>query len=186
MTHNDARGDCEKFAHYLDQFKQIAGQLSDSDLTRIREAVALLFLQILYDETVAVHNLIGLISPEAANIAHYGAAFPETARVGAYDPSINNNATAVVRVRTEAVHKAKLTNRVTYETARRETAQFILAVAANTWVQELWYTETIYNEVAQNALLYHLQAGCTGRHTLDLLVLHNEMQRYHFEVEGIP
>ena len=28
--------------------------------------------------------------------------------------------------------------------------------------------------------------GFTGRHTLDLLVLHNEMQCYHLEVEGIP
>ena len=26
----------------------------------------------------------------------------------------------------------------------------------------------------------------TGRHALDLLALHNEMQRYHLEVEGIP
>ena len=32
----------------------------------------------------------------------------------------------------------------------------------------------------------HLQAGCNGRHALDLLALHNEMQRYHLEVEGIP
>ena len=31
-----------------------------------------------------------------------------------------------------------------------------------------------------------MQAGCTGRHALDLLTLHNEMQRYHLEVEGIP
>ena len=29
-------------------------------------------------------------------------------------------------------------------------------------------------------------SGCTGRHALDLLALHNEMQRYHLEVEGIP
>ena len=28
--------------------------------------------------------------------------------------------------------------------------------------------------------------GCTGRHALDLLALHNEMQRYHLEFEGIP
>ena len=28
--------------------------------------------------------------------------------------------------------------------------------------------------------------GCTGRHALDLLALHNEMQSYHLEVEGIP
>ena len=28
--------------------------------------------------------------------------------------------------------------------------------------------------------------GCTGQYALDLMVLHNEMQRYHLEVEGIP
>ena len=28
--------------------------------------------------------------------------------------------------------------------------------------------------------------GRTGRHALELLVLHNEMQRYHLEVEVIP
>ena len=47
-------------------------------------------------------------------------------------------------------------------------------------------TQTIYSEVSAKDLLAHLQAGCTGRHALDLLELHNEMQRYHLEVEGIP
>ena len=86
---------------------------------------------------------------------------------------------AVIRARTEASHKAKRADRTTYETVRRDTTQFVLDVAADTWVQELRDTETIY-------LLSHLQAGCTGRHALDLLALHNEMQRYHLEVEGIP
>ena len=54
-----------KFSNSLDNFEPIVRQLSDSDLTRLREAVAPL-LQILYDETAAVHNLIGLIQPEAA------------------------------------------------------------------------------------------------------------------------
>ena len=43
-----------------------------------------------------------------------------------------------------------------------------------------------HTNVAPKALLAHLQAGCMGRHTLNLLELHNEMQRYHLEVEGIP
>ena len=82
--------------------------------------------------------------------------------------------------------KAKRTDRATYETAQQETTHFVFAVVADTWVQELQDTETIYTEVASKDLLSHLQAGCTGRHALDLLELHNEMQRYHLEVEGIP
>ena len=43
-----------------------------------------------------------------------------------------------------------------------------------------------YTDVASKAIIAHLQGGCTGRHALDLLVLHNEMQCYNLEVEGIP
>ena len=85
-----------KFDHSLDQCEPIAGQASKSDLTRIREVVAPLLLQILYNEMGAVHNLIGLIWPEAAYITSYGAALPETARFGSYDPYIDDDATAVV------------------------------------------------------------------------------------------
>ena len=62
----------------------------------------------------------------------------------------------------------------------------MLAVVADTWFHELRDPETIYTEVDPRDLLAHLQAGCTGRHALDFLALHNEMQRYHPEVEGIP
>ena len=150
-----------------------------SDLTIIREAVAPLLLHIPYNKTGAVHNLIGLIRPEAAYIARYGAAFPEPARVGAYNTLINDDATAVVRKRTETAHKAKRTYRVKYKTARRETVRFFLTVVADTWVRELQDTETIYTKVAPKDPLSHLQAGCTGWHSLDLLALHNEMQSYH-------
>ena len=175
-----------KFAHSLDQFETIAREPSDSDLTRIWEVVAPLLLQTPYDETGAVHNLIGLIHPEAEYIMRYGTAFTEPARVRAYDSSIGEDATAVVWARTEAAHKAKRADRATYKTAQRETAQFILAVVDNTWVRELRDTETLYTDVAPRALLFHLQAGCTDRHSLDLLVMHNEMQRYHLGVKGIP
>ena len=65
-----------KFAHNLDNFKLITGQQSDTDLKRLREALAPLLLHILYDKTGAVHNLIGLIRPEAAYVSLYGEAFP--------------------------------------------------------------------------------------------------------------
>ena len=87
--------------------------------------------------------------------------------------TIKDNATAVVCARTDASHKAKRANHGTYETARRETAQFILAVIKDTRVQELRDPETLYTNVTSKALLSHLQEGCTGRHTLEILVMHN-------------
>ena len=73
----------------------------------------------------------------------------------------------------------KRADRATYKTARRETAHIILAVADNTSVRELRDIKTLYNDVVPKALLSHLQAGCTDRQALNLLVLNNEMQRYH-------
>ena len=107
-----------KFAQSLNNFEPIDRKPSDSDLTRIREAVAPLLLLIPYDETGAVHNLIGLIRPEAAYVPRYGEAFPEPTRVGEYDKNIDDNATDVVRVRSEAAHKSKCADRATYETAQ--------------------------------------------------------------------
>ena len=69
---------------------------------------------------------------------------------------------------------------------RRETTQLVLSIVADTWVRELQDTDSLYTEVGPKYLFLHLQVGCTGRHALGLLALHNEMQRYHLEVEGIP
>ena len=119
-------------------------------------------------------------------LKRYGEAFPEPTRVGAYDLEIDDDATAVVRARLEAAHKARRADRATLDTAQQETTQFVFAVVANTWVRELRDPDTIYTEVNPQDLLAQLQAGCTGRHALDLLALHNEMHCYHLEVEGIP
>ena len=134
----------------------------------------------------AFHNLIGLIRPEAECVARYRKAFPEPRRVGAYNKKIDNNATSGVRARSEAAHKAKRSNRTTYETAQQETTQFVIDVFAETWVSKLRDSDSLYTKVSPKEIFSHLQAGCTGRHALDLLALHNGMQRYHLEVEGIP
>ena len=174
-----------KFAHALNNFEPITGQPSNTDLTRLWEAVAPLLLQIPYDETGAKHNLIVLIRPKAAYVACYSKALSEPKRVGDYDPDMNNDAMAVCE-RLEASHKEKRADRATLKIARRETTQFVLAVVADTWVRELRDTDSLYTEVGPEDLFAHLQAGCTGRNALDLLALHNEMQCYHLEVEGIP
>ena len=61
----------------------------------------------------------------------------------------------------------------------------MLAVVADSWVRELWVSDSLYTDVGPKELFSHLQARCTSRHALKLLALHNEMQRYHLEVKGI-
>ena len=92
---------------------------------------------------------------------------------------------AVVRARLETAHKARRADHATFETARQERIQFVLTVVTDTCVRELWDTDTIYTEVEPQDLFANLQAGCTSWNALDLFELHNEMQRYHLEVEGI-
>ena len=175
-----------KFANALKKVDPIDRQPSDTDLMRIREVVAPLLLQIPYDKTGGTHNLIFLIRSVAVYTTRYGAALVQPTKVRAYNVEIDNYSTAVVRALTKAVHKSKRAYRGTYETARQETAQFILAVVKDAWVRELRDMETLYTDVAPKVLLAHLQSGCTGCHAFNLLALHNEMQRYHLKVEGIP
>ena len=116
-----------KFSAVLDNFEPITNQPLDSDLTRLREDIAPLLLQIPYDETGRTHNLIRIIRVKPAYHKRYGEAFPKPTRVGAYDLEIDDDATDVVRTLLKAAHKARGADRTTYDTAQRETTQFVLA-----------------------------------------------------------
>ena len=74
-------------------------------------------MQIQYDKTGGTHNLIGIIRSKPAYLKRYGKDFPEPKRVGDYDLEIDDNATAVIRERLEAEHKAQRADRANFETA---------------------------------------------------------------------
>ena len=114
MTQDDI---VSKFLVALDNFEPITDQPSDSDLTRLREAINPLLLQIPYDKTGGVHNLIGIVQAKPAYLKRYGEAFYEPTRVGAYNLDIDDEATAVVRARLKAAHKAWRADHATYDTA---------------------------------------------------------------------
>ena len=107
------------------------------DLMRVREVVAPLLLQITHDGTGVTHNLVGLIWMVAGYTTLYGADFAEPTCIGAYDATIDEDTMSVVRARMEAARKAKRVKRGTYEAARQETLQFILAVIEDMWVRGL-------------------------------------------------
>ena len=123
-----------KFADALKKFEPIDGQPSETYLTRIWEVLATLLLQIPYDETEGIHNLIGLIRPVVAYTTRYGTEFAKPACVRAYAENIDEDATAVAPALTEAAHKSKRVDHGTHETERHKTTQFILAVIEDTRV----------------------------------------------------
>ena len=65
-----------KFAMDLDNFDPIIDQPSDTNLTRLWEAVAPLLFQIPYDKTGGKHNLIGIIRSKTAYLKRYVEDFP--------------------------------------------------------------------------------------------------------------
>ena len=145
-----------KFVEAADLFEPISGQPSDVEITRIRETLTPILLQIPYDDAEARDNLVGLILGDAKYSAKYGQEFKPPKRVGAYDETLSDDAKAVVRAKTEAKWRAKRLDRATYDTTRRETTSFILKAVEDTWVRELKDPETFYTDVASRALLDHL------------------------------
>ena len=96
-----------------------------------------------------------------------------------------NNATNVVPAKAEVVHTAKSMDNQLFSVVECETRYFILGVVEDTWVQKLREPVTLYTSVSPSELLSHLQVLCGGLHDLDVLLLQNEIQHYHQDMEGI-
>ena len=115
---DDSRRDPSEIRDRARQLWANNGQPSDTNLTRLREAVAPLLLHNLYDETGGNHKLVVLIWSKLAYVARYGKALPEPKRVEAHDIDIDDKNTTVVCTRREVAHKARCADRATFKTNR--------------------------------------------------------------------
>ena len=175
------------FATAASTFQPIAGQPTDDDLTTLREVLYPLLLEIPYDETPppGTHNLIGLIKPTASYTATWGAPFPIPARPPTY-PVVADDATAVVRARSEADHAVRVRDFASYEAAERATAKFIRDAIDEIWYRDLRHARSFYTNVTAKQLIDHLDANCGGLHPSKLINLPTEMMSYYAKAEGIP
>jgi len=173
------------FAEVAETFPAIVGQPTDADLHELREALFPILLDIPYDKEVGAHNLVGLITGDADYTADYGARFVRPSRLPAYDSTIKDDATGVVRAEGEAIHNAKIADHALYEVAERETRKFLTAKVEDTWIRELRHHKTFYTKVHAKTILDHLQASCLGKHAVDALSLQLEMKDYHLQSEDV-
>ena len=69
-------------------FEPISNQPSDTNLTRLRAAIASILYLILYNEELGVHNLVGVILTTAEYKSKYDVSFPTPKRPAIYDATI--------------------------------------------------------------------------------------------------
>lgn len=179
------------FATAAAGFQPIVGQPSDDDLTALRDVLYPLLLDIPYteyavhDATLTAHNLVGLIEPDASYTARWGEPFPIPARPPAY-PAIPDDASAVVRARSEAHHALLTADFASYEAAERASAKFVRDAVDELWYRDLRHPRAYYTAVSAKKLLAHLEANCGGLHPSELVSLPTEMMSYYQDAEGIP
>lgn len=173
------------FADLTAKAMPINGTPTDDDLTAFRETLIQILLGIPYDEDGA-HSLVGLILPTATYTATYPAAFPRPARPAAYDATIADDATPVVRARSEAAHNQRRADYETYAAAERGIKAFLQASVDELWYQDLKDPTSFYNAVTAHDLISHLDDNCGGLHPSELINLPAEMGMYYATSAGIP
>ncbi len=172
------------FATAVASFQPIVGQPTDNNLTALREVLYPFLLEIPYNES-GMHNLIGIIEPTALYTATWGAAFPIPNRPPTY-PVIANDATPVVRARSEAEYPVLARDYASFEAAERATAKFIQDSVDELWYRNLCHQRSFYTNVTAKQLMEHLDANCSGLHPSELVNLLTEMMLYYDKANGIP
>jgi len=123
MTPEDILADCH--------------QPTDDDLVRLEETLYPLLLAIPYDSESGKRNLSGIILNDETYKEIYGAPFPLPTEPSAYDTSIPDDAKAVLRARSEAIHKAHINDYLLNDATLRATHRFILGVIDDTYIPTL-------------------------------------------------
>ena len=112
--------------------------------------------------------------------------FKRPIRLPLYDGSIKDNATTVIRVPTEAAHKARLDNYASFEVAECGAAKFLCKVVDEVWYNDLKDADTFYAKVTALEIISFLDANSGGLHAIDMISLRTNMHQYYVQVDSIP
>jgi hypothetical protein len=116
------------FAVATDNFTLIAGQPTNNYINTMEKALLPLLHDINYD-MYGPQNLVGIIKPAITYMVTWGQAFACPPRPTAYNLTIQDNTTPVVRNRMEAAHTLLLQDYYSYIAAEKGAAKFIVTVS---------------------------------------------------------
>ena len=169
-----------KFVEASDAFIVIEGQHTDSDVNRVFKALSHILYPTEYNETDAVHNLIGIIQDDDPYKTKHGLSLPRPKRPKIFNETIHGLLPVKIAMRKkEAAHASPWTDWVVYNTAERESGLFILKVVDNVWLSELSKgLPTYFSDMLAKTMLVKLQEICLGHHKIDILALQEKCARY--------
>ena len=109
----------------VQEFLPIAGRPNDNNLKRIKDTLYLILIARTYGAMNQTHNLWGVIATLEVYIRKTSASFPIPENPSPY-PTINNNATNMVRAREEPEKKSLKVEYNLYKVAMRGKFNFLL------------------------------------------------------------
>jgi hypothetical protein len=175
------------FKEARDAFPPLEGKPTDVNLLSIQETLLSILMEVPYDQLGGVHSRTALITDGVRYAAeHGGNPFKHPVRLPLYDGRIKDDATAVVHVRAEAAHKARLDNYASFEAAERGAAKFLREVVDEVWYNDLKDAGTFYTKVMALEIISFLDANSGGLHAINMISLCTNMHQYYLQVDGIP
>jgi hypothetical protein len=159
----------------------------DDDLMSIQETLLPILIEIPYNQLGCVHSLMAILVDAARYaINHGGNAFKCPNHLPLYNSSIANDATTVVRVRSESAYKSCLNNYARYKAAERGAAKFLCETVNEVWYNNLKDANTFYTKVSALEIMTFLDANSGSLHTINMISLCTNMHQYYMHADGIP
>jgi hypothetical protein len=175
------------FKEAYDTFPPLEGKPTDDDLLAIRQTLLPLLMVIPYDQLGGIHSLVAILTEATKYEANHGnKKIVRPQRLPLYDDTIADNATTVVRVRSEAAHQSRLDDYASYEAAERGVAKFLRNVVDEIWYNDLEDANLFYTNVTAIDIMALLDANSGGLHAIDMITLCTNMIQYYVQAEGIP
>jgi hypothetical protein len=175
------------FKEARDAFPPLEGNPTNDNLLSIWETLLLILMEIPYDQLGGVHSLTAIITDGVRYAAdHGGNVFRRPARLPLYNGSITDNATTVVCIRAEAVHKARLNDYASFEAAERGAAKFLREVVDKVWYNILKDADTFYTKVTALEIISFLDANSGGLQAINMISLRTNMHQYYVQADSIP
>ena len=175
------------FKEAYDTFPPLEGKPTDDDLLTIWRKLLPLLMVIPYDQLGGTHSLVAILTEAAKYEADHGnKKIVRPKCLPFYDDTIADDATTVIRVRSEAAHKSRLDDFASYEAAERGVAKFLRNVVDKIWYNNLKDADLFYTKVTAIDIMALLNTNSRGLHAVGMITLHMNMIQYYVQAKGIP